>query len=91
MLSAWSINLSDLIDNPTPQKVWNMVSAVTTGLDTKYDRNFTEAGLQALIEYALRELQDRSAALPLVCVPYARGKQRRAKQSAGRRGGVHRR
>jgi hypothetical protein len=59
MLSAWSINVSDLIDNPTPQKVWNMVSAVTTGLDTKYDRNFTEAGLQALIEYALRQLQDR--------------------------------
>eukprot|EP00672_Neobodo_designis_P004542 CAMPEP_0174876182 /NCGR_PEP_ID=MMETSP1114-20130205/79667_1 /TAXON_ID=312471 /ORGANISM="Neobodo designis, Strain CCAP 1951/1" /LENGTH=100 /DNA_ID=CAMNT_0016111543 /DNA_START=1 /DNA_END=300 /DNA_ORIENTATION=- len=59
MIASWKLDITDVINNPTREKVWRLVSEITRGLNTRYDRNFMEAGLQALLEYALRELTDR--------------------------------
>ena len=59
LMNNWKLDVVDLINNPTSEKVWVLVSDITTGLSTRYDRNFSEAGLLALIEYVLRRLNQR--------------------------------
>jgi hypothetical protein len=68
MIVNWSLNLKDVVQTPSEDKIWRLLYTILDGLGTKFDKSFSEGAVQAVVEGVLRVLPDsKLGGVSIVC------------------------